>query len=115
MQPSLLESTIRSEERRVGKEGRYWRDWSSDVCSSDLACIGTLRIGQAPFRRRLIIHFLHSSRSIAHTSQRINSVAPNIFVKGVRAMPPILANIYDAAIVIGKHDKIGRASCRERG
>src|SRR5581483_10142360 len=27
----------RSEERRVGKECRYWRDWSSDVCSSDLA------------------------------------------------------------------------------
>src|ERR1035437_9239947 len=26
----------RSEERRVGKESRYWRDWSSDVCSSDL-------------------------------------------------------------------------------
>src|SRR5947209_5132575 len=26
----------RSEERRVGKEWRYWRDWSSDVCSSDL-------------------------------------------------------------------------------
>src|ERR1035437_5474566 len=26
----------RSEERRVGKEGRYRRDWSSDVCSSDL-------------------------------------------------------------------------------
>src|ERR1035437_3816200 len=26
----------RSEERRGGKECRYWRDWSSDVCSSDL-------------------------------------------------------------------------------
>src|ERR1035437_8947248 len=26
----------KSEERRVGKKGRYWRDWSSDVCSSDL-------------------------------------------------------------------------------
>src|SRR3712207_2836730 len=26
----------RSAERRVGAEGRYWRDWSSDVCSSDL-------------------------------------------------------------------------------
>src|SRR3712207_3366310 len=26
-----------SEERRVGKEGRYRRDWSSDVCSSDLS------------------------------------------------------------------------------
>src|SRR3712207_4528151 len=25
-----------SEERRGGKEWRYWRDWSSDVCSSDL-------------------------------------------------------------------------------
>src|SRR3712207_253416 len=29
----------RSEERRGGEEGRYWRDWSSDVCSSDLATI----------------------------------------------------------------------------
>src|ERR1035437_4588817 len=28
----------RSEERRVGEECRYWRDWSSDVCSSDLSC-----------------------------------------------------------------------------
>src|SRR3712207_5917134 len=27
---------MRLEERRVGEEGRYWRDWSSDVCSSDL-------------------------------------------------------------------------------
>src|SRR3712207_3014955 len=26
----------RSEERRGGEGGRYWRDWSSDVCSSDL-------------------------------------------------------------------------------
>src|SRR6202049_4102260 len=31
--PGLL---ARSEERRVGKEGRYQCDWSSDVCSSDL-------------------------------------------------------------------------------
>src|SRR5690625_3308403 len=28
--------TARSEERRVGKEWRWPRDWSSDVCSSDL-------------------------------------------------------------------------------
>src|SRR3712207_332628 len=28
--------SIRSEERRVGKECRSRRDWSSDVCSSDL-------------------------------------------------------------------------------
>src|SRR5947209_8084372 len=36
--PSPTGPTLfRSEERRVGKEWRYWRDWSSDVCSSDLA------------------------------------------------------------------------------
>src|SRR5947209_555684 len=35
---------FRSEERRVGKECRYWRDWSSDVCSSDLvSATGTVR------------------------------------------------------------------------
>src|ERR1035437_860590 len=32
-------SSARSEERRVGKECRYWRDWSSDVCSSDLVVV----------------------------------------------------------------------------
>src|SRR3712207_2158598 len=33
-------TAARSEERRVGKECRYWRDWSSDVCSSDLRRAG---------------------------------------------------------------------------
>src|ERR1035437_8407590 len=33
---SLSAKRCRSEERRVGKECRYWRDWSSDVCCSDL-------------------------------------------------------------------------------
>src|ERR1035437_3367416 len=33
---SFQPRSLRSEERRVGKECRYWRDWSSDVCSSDL-------------------------------------------------------------------------------
>src|SRR3712207_1692311 len=31
-----MDAGKRSEERRDGKKGRYWRDWSSDVCSSDL-------------------------------------------------------------------------------
>src|SRR3712207_5310821 len=34
--PFAIRCGSRSEERRVGKECRYWRDWSSDVCSSDL-------------------------------------------------------------------------------
>src|SRR5476649_2264045 len=35
-QISLILSSMRSEERRVGKECRSLCDWSSDVCSSDL-------------------------------------------------------------------------------
>src|SRR5699024_6094565 len=40
----VVEVDIRSEERRVGKEGgftRSKRDWSSDVCSSDLSTLAT--------------------------------------------------------------------------
>src|SRR5581483_10260765 len=47
---SIVES-VRSEERRVGKECRYWRDWSSDVCSSDL--LGFLDRLVAGFDERL--------------------------------------------------------------
>src|ERR1044072_6315642 len=34
--PTNNETMARSEERRVGKDGIYQCDWSSDVCSSDL-------------------------------------------------------------------------------
>src|SRR5476651_782151 len=37
LQKGVSVDMARSEERRVGKERRYWRDWSSDVCSSDLS------------------------------------------------------------------------------
>src|SRR6476620_3176222 len=33
----FLPARLRAEERRVGNECRYRCDWSSDVCSSDLA------------------------------------------------------------------------------
>src|SRR5438034_306491 len=36
LRSGLTELPFRSEERRVGKEGRSLCDWSSDVCSSDL-------------------------------------------------------------------------------
>src|ERR1044072_6696626 len=36
----FLHESVRSEERRVGKECIYQCDWSSDVCSSDLLCDG---------------------------------------------------------------------------
>src|SRR6202012_2497444 len=44
----------RSEERRVGKEGRSRCDWSSDVCSSDLVCESASRY---PCRARQILHW----------------------------------------------------------
>src|SRR5699024_4736011 len=36
IEPDGMTMKERSEERRVGKERRSKRDWSSDVCSSDL-------------------------------------------------------------------------------
>src|SRR6185503_8250763 len=45
---------LRSEERRVGKECRCSRDWSSDVCSSDLVR-ATPGLGRAELER-LDIH-----------------------------------------------------------
>src|SRR5438034_432258 len=39
---SLADGDSRSEERRVGKECRSLWDWSSDVCSSDLALLAEL-------------------------------------------------------------------------
>src|SRR5947207_2028075 len=41
----------RSEERRVGKEGRSLCDWSSDVCSSDLITISPISFRPAPLCR----------------------------------------------------------------
>src|SRR5215204_2858482 len=50
--------TSRSEERRVGKECRSRCDWSSDVCSSDLA---TMSDGQLTEMRRHKIGFVFQS------------------------------------------------------
>src|ERR1035437_8818793 len=48
------ETSTRTEERLVGQEGRYWRDWSSDVCSSDLLNgIRTAALDAAALVRRL--------------------------------------------------------------
>src|SRR3712207_16264 len=45
--------------RRGGEEGRYWRDWSSDVCSSDLSagdkCIRHNVLSQVAGRRPWLV------------------------------------------------------------
>src|SRR3712207_3340025 len=47
----------RSEKRRVGEKWRYWRDWSSDVCSSDLVVGQDARVAglALPDDRRLVL------------------------------------------------------------
>src|SRR3712207_9528640 len=63
---------------------RYWRDWSSDVCSSDLRRLAKLRLGIAALHYRRARHAIgkRGSHSLAQFRQRPG--------------------------------KIGRASCRER-
>src|SRR5947209_1792606 len=56
MLPAMVKP--RSEERRVGKECRYWRDWSSDVCSSDLPWLpGVIHLIYCCFNRFPLSHF----------------------------------------------------------
>src|SRR3712207_5107562 len=72
------EQKTRSEESRVGKEGRYWRDWSSDVCSSDLwtcTCCGPsgTTTSSSPLACRGTWHSLGATAS----SQRCRSSRSN--------------------------------------
>src|SRR3712207_8088463 len=71
---------------------RYWRDWSSDVCSSDLFAaleVATGKVTEACTDRHRHQEFL-------------------AFLKQVAAAYPRR----QLHVVV---DKIGRASCRERG
>src|ERR1035437_9716356 len=63
---------LRSEERRVGKECRSRRDWSSDVCSSDLRAVSasadkTLKLWDLDSGREL--------RTLEGHSLRVHAVA----------------------------------------
>src|SRR3712207_7000765 len=68
---------------------RYWRDWSSDVCSSDLEARGevdvehaarpVLDVGRALTRRALPLKaFSHAPRLGDRKSTRLNSSHANI-------------------------------------
>src|SRR6476646_5601330 len=57
-----LGATVRSEERRVGKECRSRCDWSSDVCSSDLRITFVDRSSLLPhelFPRDFVLGCIH--------------------------------------------------------
>src|SRR5207249_8829726 len=93
---------------------RSKRDWSSDVCSSDLAIrqgflvLCNTKISETPeiVGLRILGSFLQHGRHVGDDL----SVFPLRLVQGC----PFLEGI-NAAIVNFDRFEIGRASCRERG
>src|SRR3712207_9483071 len=93
---------------------RYWRDWSSDVCSSDLLIMtlnrkihkAYLRTREGNFSINGLMGFdLHQKTVGVIGAGRI----ARIFIKIMRG--------FDAKVIAYDpypNEKIGRASCRER-
>src|SRR5258707_9414698 len=77
---------------------RYWRDWSSDVCSSDLLLVGN---GIADSGELVI-------RRVQGRDGRTRS-----FVNGEPVSPSLLGALGSSLVEI-HGQQIGRASCRER-
>src|SRR5947209_6068797 len=112
---SVSQPTARSEERRVGKEGRYWRDWSSDVCSSDLD--HRTVDGFEPRRSR-------DDDVLAELGRQLLALLVEL-LDGVGALPLDRLEHLDGEgeellvvrdrLGLAADGEIGRASCRERG
>src|SRR3989442_11174465 len=78
---------------------RCGRDWSSDVCSSDLAQEGLLRyqnVAEQPFLRNVVVEGRLDSRQL------------DVVLPQARAVVRSLHGQYKLI------NEIGRASCRER-
>src|SRR5690348_14782102 len=111
-----LQHGIRSEERRVGKECRSTRwtgDWSSDVCSSDLASGASTSLIQRQYRSKPFINSLEPRIGFINAAaagyEDFRSLASSgesrRFPSSLGMLPPNM---------VATWDKIGRASCRER-
>src|SRR5690606_39727118 len=90
---------------------RFSRDWSSDVCSSDLRCIGMLLAGEASgevddrgeaVRDDDVLVVLN-----AGTAPLDFRLPPGCWIK--------VLDTYEHDVCEGPCGEIGRASCRERG
>src|SRR5258707_8353525 len=84
---------------------RYWRDWSSDVCSSDL-----LGFGEHGLERVAALFHLGEDEvagTVEDAGERDDAIARNAFTQdGVDGDAPCHAGFHG--------EEIGRASCRER-
>src|SRR5699024_11883190 len=93
---------------------RSKRDWSSDVCSSDLwscrpadSSIGLESVLLLP---------LHDSRLGLNAVAAVNAsadLALDLADRGTIRLP--VSRVDSVALVLGVVEEIGRASCRERG
>src|SRR5438874_182781 len=109
-----LRETSRSEERRVGKERRSLRDWSSDVCSSDLDS-RQISVLHAHVHARLgdrRARYARAHEPCAHDAQAAHDGGsrrvgdPEVLLEsggGEKDLDQLTRDV-----------KIGRASCRER-
>src|SRR5258707_6804225 len=79
---------------------RYWRDWSSDVCSSDLFA----RPDESTFRRDMRFDRMAAAMIRAY----FFGTGPGTVVPG--GLHAFIKTRPELAVP----DKIGRASCRER-
>src|SRR5258707_11760709 len=76
---------------------RYWRDWSSDVCSSDLAMGSGISYGMR-YLLRMIFNLAIDQDDDGNAAGGRGKTAPAAEERRVRTVVP----------------EIGRASCRER-
>src|SRR5690606_39497996 len=92
---------------RRRRHTRFSRDWSSDVCSSDLGkyavCVGSLTVP---------LHNAWADAAIAYLKEKY----PQMELVGDRygVAEDVDASRKTALDLISAHPEIGRASCRER-
>src|SRR5947209_5143828 len=110
----MRRGNARSEERRVGKEWRYWRDWSSDVCSSDLATVGDQ--SQRTAKAIAWIRTNYTKPLLVEDLAQIAGMGVSTLHHRFRALTAMSPLQYQKKLRLhaARERKIGRASCRER-
>src|SRR5947207_2923632 len=112
--PRSTPSHSRSEERRVGKERRSLCDWSSDVCSSDLAFaqLGRLALADPADIHEGVKRTRPDTRQLAQRRIAENHVGGDAAFR--RDAAAKLAQALEQSAIDALPFEIGRASCRER-
>src|SRR5947207_329856 len=113
--PKVVERAKRSEERRVGEGGRSLCDWSSDVCSSDLADLPPAENGESsrPYRG---CDGHGQNRHIANARGKLQCPRHSCFYGGrERRSRRHEPGGREQSESCRTRKEIGRASCRGRG